>query len=129
MAAKTDRNGSTFGYTYDEIGQLKKEHHRYSYLANNQVKSITYPTLTDGSILNTAYTYNKELGWTESMTNTKGSFVLSGYSYSYDNKGNRVAVSESRNNGGTQTTSYTYDALNRLVSITRPDGGKYDVYQ
>ncbi|WP_178382411.1 hypothetical protein [Paenibacillus sp. P3E] len=29
---------------------------QYSYLVNNQVISITYPALTDGSILNTAYT-------------------------------------------------------------------------
>ncbi|KWX80493.1 hypothetical protein AMQ84_03375 [Paenibacillus riograndensis] len=105
---------------------------QYSYFANDLVKSITYPTLTDGSILKTEYTYNKALGWTESIWNTKGSAVLSGYSYGYDNNGNRVSVREVRKGSSTaQTTSYGYDALNRLVSITRPDGGKttytYDV--
>ncbi|KWX77768.1 hypothetical protein AML91_07025 [Paenibacillus jilunlii] len=105
---------------------------QYSYFANDLVKSITYPTLTDGSILKTEYTYNKALGWTESIWNTKGSEVLSGYSYGYDNNGNRVSVREVRKGSSTaQTTSYGYDALNRLVSITRPDGGKttytYDV--
>lgn len=44
---------------------------QYSYYANNQIHRITYPTLTDGSQLITTYTYNKALGWTESMTNTK----------------------------------------------------------
>ncbi len=98
---------------------------RYSYLANNLVKSITYPTLTDNSILKTEYTYNKALGWIESMSNTKGTSVLSSYSYGYDNNGNRVTVSELRKGSNTaQTTNYGYDALNRLVSITRPDGGK-----
>ncbi|MBW4085753.1 RHS repeat domain-containing protein [Paenibacillus sp. S150] len=104
---------------------------QYSYLANNQVKSITYPTLTDGSILKTEYTYSNALGWTLTMKNTKGTSVLSAYSYGYDNNGNRISVSETRLGGTAQTTSYTYDALNRLVSITRPDGGKttytYDV--
>ncbi|MNO31387.1 tRNA3(Ser)-specific nuclease WapA precursor [compost metagenome] len=104
---------------------------QYSYYANNLVNTIAYPTLTDGSKIVTTYTYNKALGWIESITNTKRSSVLSGYSYSYDNNGNRITVSESRNDGAAQTTSYTYDALNRLVSITRPDGGKttytYDV--
>lgn len=46
---------------------------QYSYFANDLVKSITYPTLTDGSTLKTEYTYNPSLGWTESMKNTKGS--------------------------------------------------------
>ncbi|MEK4046824.1 RHS repeat-associated core domain-containing protein [Paenibacillus sp. FSL H8-0048] len=104
---------------------------QYTYFGNDQVKSITYPTLTDGSTLKTEYTYNPSLGWTERMTNTKGNFVLTAYSYSYDNNGNRVAVSESRNGGGAQTTNYGYDALNRLISISRPDGGQttytYDV--
>ncbi|OKP89736.1 hypothetical protein A3848_13160 [Paenibacillus sp. P32E] len=104
---------------------------QYSYFANNLVNTIAYPTLIDGSKIVTTYTYNKALGWIESMTNTKRSSVLSGYSYSYDNNGNQITVSESRNDGAAQTTSYGYDSLNRLVSITRPDGGKttytYDV--
>ncbi|AKG34398.1 RHS repeat-associated core domain-containing protein [Paenibacillus durus] len=104
---------------------------QYSYYANDLVKSITYPPLTDGSILKTEYTYNKALGWTETVRNTKGGSVLSSYSYSYDDNGNITAVSEVRNDGVAQTTSYGYDALNRLVSITRPDGGSttytYDV--
>ncbi|MEK4852832.1 RHS repeat-associated core domain-containing protein [Paenibacillus sp. FSL H7-0756] len=104
---------------------------QYSYYTNNQIQRIVYPTLTDGSQLITTYTYNKALGWTESMENTKGSGSLSSYSYSYDNNGNRVAVRESRNGGAVQTTHYSYDALNRLISTTRPDGGQttytYDV--
>ncbi|WP_246553681.1 RHS repeat domain-containing protein [Paenibacillus tritici] len=104
---------------------------QYTYFGNDSVKSITYPTLTDGSQLITTYTYNKALGWTERMENTKGGGSLSSYSYSYDNNGNRIAVSESRNEGAEQRTNYGYDALNRLISISRPDGGQttytYDV--
>ncbi|MNB90640.1 tRNA nuclease WapA precursor [compost metagenome] len=104
---------------------------QYNYYANNLVKSITYPTLTDGSTLKTEYTYNKAMGWVETMTNSKGSNVLSSFSYGYDNNGNIVSTSEVRSNGAVQKTSYGYDALNRLTSITRPDGGSttytYDV--
>ncbi|NOU78471.1 RHS repeat protein [Paenibacillus sp. LMG 31459] len=105
---------------------------QYSYFANDLVKSIAYPALTDGSVLKTEYTYNKALGWTESVKNTKGSEVLSGYSYGYDNNGNRVRVSEIRKGSSSeQVTNYDYDALNRLVSINRPDGTQttytYDV--
>lgn len=104
---------------------------QYNYYANNLVKSITYPTLTDGSTLKTEYTYNKAMGWVETMTNSKGSNVLSSFSYGYDNNGNIVSTSEVRSNGALQKTNYGYDALNRLTSITRPDGGSttytYDV--
>ncbi|MEK4516727.1 RHS repeat-associated core domain-containing protein [Paenibacillus sp. FSL H8-0122] len=104
---------------------------QYSYYANNQIHRIVYPTLTDGSQLITTYTYNKALGWTEMMQNTKGSGSLSSYNYSYDNNGNRISVSEARNGAAAQKTNYSYDALNRLISISRPDGGQttytYDV--
>ncbi|MBP2115936.1 polymorphic toxin-type HINT domain-containing protein [Paenibacillus silagei] len=104
---------------------------QYSYYANNLVDTIVYPTLTDGSRLISKYTYNKALGWTETLTNTKGNSVLSSYSYGYDNNGNRTSVSESRNGTAAQTTYYGYDVLNRLESITRPDGSQtkytYDV--
>ncbi|WP_249899447.1 RHS repeat-associated core domain-containing protein [Paenibacillus sp. PK3_47] len=103
----------------------------YSYTANNLVNTIEYPTLTDGSKLISKYTYNKALGWTETLTNTKGGVALSSYSYGYDNNGNRTSVSESRNGSAAQTTHYLYDGLNRLETITRPDGSQtkytYDV--
>jgi RHS repeat-associated protein len=104
---------------------------QYSYYANGLVKSILYPTLTDGTILRTDYAYNKALGWIESMSNSKGGSVLSSYTYSYDNNGNITTVNEVRANGLNKKTDYDYDALNRLLSITQSDGGRttytYDV--
>ncbi|UQZ32242.1 hypothetical protein C2I18_00985 [Paenibacillus sp. PK3_47] len=97
---------------------------QYSYYANNLVDTIEYPTLTDGSKLVSKYTYNKALGWTETLTNTKGGVALSSFSYGYDNNGNRTSVSESRNESAAQTTHYLYDKLNRLETITRPDGSQ-----
>ncbi|WP_379147446.1 polymorphic toxin-type HINT domain-containing protein [Paenibacillus sp. sgz500992] len=104
------------------LSKAASDNVQYSYYANGRVKTITYPPLTDGSILKTEYTYNKALGWVESMKNTKGSSVLSGYNYSYDHNGNITAVTEVLNNGAAKTTSYGYDALNRLLSIKRPNG-------
>ncbi|MEK4063788.1 MULTISPECIES: RHS repeat-associated core domain-containing protein [unclassified Paenibacillus] len=104
------------------LSKAASDNVQYSYYANGRVKTITYPPLTDGSILKTEYTYNKALGWIESMKNTKGSSVLSGYNYSYDHNGNITAVTEVLNNGAAKTTSYGYDALNRLLSIKRPNG-------
>ncbi|AIQ73013.1 RHS repeat-associated core domain-containing protein [Paenibacillus odorifer] len=103
---------------------------QYNYTGVNLVKSISYPTLTDGSTLMTVYTYNKALNWVESVTNQKGGRVLSKYVYGYDNNGNITSVTETKNNNvtqDTQTTTYEYDALNRLISTVRP-GGSRDAY-
>ncbi|OMD57045.1 hypothetical protein BSK48_31025, partial [Paenibacillus odorifer] len=50
--------------------------------------------------------------------------------YGYDNNGNITSVTETKNNNvtqDTQTTTYGYDALNRLISTVRP-GGSRDAY-
>ncbi|GGG06060.1 hypothetical protein GCM10010912_58370 [Paenibacillus albidus] len=82
-------------------------------------------------MLKTGYTYNKALNWMESVTNTKGSTVLSKYVYGYDNNGNITSATETKSNGATQTTTYAYDALNRLTTTVHPGGGRdtytYDV--
>nr|WP_246354274.1 RHS repeat-associated core domain-containing protein [Paenibacillus phytohabitans] len=127
---KVQTNGSA------ALSSSASDNAQYSYNANGQVKLITYPTLTDGSLLKTEYTHNKALGWVESVQNTKSGGILSRYVYTYDRNGNISAVSETRNavastTGTAKTTTYGYDALNRLVSIARPDGGStvytYDV--
>ncbi|WP_245863939.1 RHS repeat domain-containing protein [Paenibacillus donghaensis] len=104
---------------------------QYSYTGNGLVQSITYPALTDGSVLKTEYTYNKALNWVESVTNKKGSMILSKYVYGYDNNGNITSSTETKSDGTTQTTSYAYDALNRLTTTVHPGGGRdsytYDV--
>ncbi|OGX61529.1 MAG: hypothetical protein A2189_00920 [Paenibacillus sp. RIFOXYA1_FULL_44_5] len=101
----------------------------YEYEPNGQVKSITYPTLADGSILKTTNTYDS-LNRLATVTNAKGNTVLSAYSYSYDDNNNMVSKTETVNQV-TQTSSYTYDKLNRLLSMTRPGGSvvnyTYDV--
>ncbi|WP_019909195.1 RHS repeat domain-containing protein [Paenibacillus sp. HW567] len=93
----------------------------YSYFANGQVQSITYPTLTDNSILKTEYTYNKALNWLESVTNKKGNSIISQFQYIYDNNGNVVSIVETKPDGSRQVANYAYDALNRL-SITNRNG-------
>ncbi|OMD59080.1 hypothetical protein BSK48_30320 [Paenibacillus odorifer] len=104
---------------------------QYVYSANNLVKFIIYPTLTDGSVLRTEYAYNKALNWVESITNQKGSSVLSRYVYGYDNNGNVISIKETKKDGTEQTTTFAYDALNRLIATVHPGGGRdgytYDV--
>lgn len=95
----------------------------YDYYALGMIKSITYPTLLDNTILKTEYQYDA-LNRLKSVKNSKNAQNLSSYSYEYDNNSNVVAVTESlmRENG--RTTNYMYDNLNRLLKVIRPDGGE-----
>ncbi|GGI45787.1 hypothetical protein GCM10008018_13870 [Paenibacillus marchantiophytorum] len=92
----------------------------YEYYANGQVKTITYPTLSDGSVLKTVNTYDA-LNRLHTVTNTKGNTTLSIYSYEYDDNNNITSKTETVNQV-TNTTNYSYDALNRLRRINRQDG-------
>lgn len=80
-------------YTYDSSDRLTKE--------------------VKGNIT-TEYTYNLA-GLVTNMTNKNGSTVLSKYDYTYNYDGNVATKSV---NG--QTTSYTYDPMNRLISEVEP---------
>ncbi|WP_171717202.1 RHS repeat domain-containing protein [Paenibacillus phytohabitans] len=102
----------------------------YEYFPTGSVKSITYPTLADGSVLKSEYTYDA-LNRISTLVNKKGATVLSSYIYLSDNNGNITYITESVNNGASRTTTtYTYDKLNRLESISRAAGSsiyKYDL--
>ena len=56
------------------------------------------------------------------LANKHGGTFINSYNYAYDGNGNLVAKLDI---GG--TTTYTYDALNRLASVTEP-GGKVTEY-
>ncbi|WP_138752825.1 RHS repeat domain-containing protein [Paenibacillus sinopodophylli] len=93
---------------------------KYTYYPNGRVKSLSYPPLMDGSILKTEYVYDK-LERLDTITNKKGSTLLSSYSYKYDNNGNIETVLQSEVNQMLKVKSYTYDKLNRLLTITSVD--------
>jgi RHS repeat-associated protein len=90
---------------------------QYMYEPNGRIRSIVYPKLTDGSSLKTEYTYTS-FNQIKTVTNTKGSTVLSMFSYTYDDNGNIDSKTESGVEHAAQTSYYAYDKLNRLQSIT-----------
>lgn len=93
---------------------------KYGYYPNGQLDTVSYPPLSDGTIISSKYTYDA-LGRLKTLINTKGGTVLSSYSYEYDNNGNITVVTEATPLGSKSST-YTYDKLNRLETITRSDG-------
>ncbi|MFU1796223.1 RHS repeat-associated core domain-containing protein [Paenibacillus azoreducens] len=89
---------------------------KYEYEADGKLKSITYPTLANGAIIKSEYTYDS-IGRLLKVVNKKNTEILSQYQYTYDNNGNITTVTD-----GTGATSYAYDKLNRLTQVTRPSG-------
>ena len=93
---------------------------RYEYYDDGKLKSVTYPALTDNTILKSEYVYDG-LSRLTSLTNYKGTEILSSYAYTYDNNGNILATNETV--GTTQNSStYTYDKLNRIASVSGTKG-------
>ena len=93
---------------------------RYEYYADGKLKTVTYPALTDNSILKSEYVYDG-LSRLTSLTNYKGTDVLSSYAYTYDNNGNILTVNETVGEAQNCTT-YTYDKLNRIASVAGTKG-------
>jgi len=112
----TDAKGNIATRVYDRAGRLYQiisgsDVTTYTYMDNGSLELLTYP-----NGLTAEYTYydNNKL---HTLANKSGNTILSAYNYAYDGCGN--LVTELDIDG---TTTYTYDELNRLESVTEPDG-------
>ena len=112
--------GSTTS-TYDEAGnQLTKTDARgittsFSYDALDRMLSISYPSSTE----NITYVYDEGVygkGRLSSISDQSGIT-----SYSYDARGNTVAVTRSIG-GQSYTVNYGYNGADRLINMTYPSG-------
>ncbi len=106
----------TESYTYTPNGNLDTivsdgKTFDYDYYDTGYVKSIAYP-----GGLETVYEYDN-INRVTKLTTTKNGNVINTFEYEYDNNGN--TTKEIRNG---ETTSYSYDSLNRLISVTYSDG-------
>ncbi|WP_411347185.1 RHS repeat-associated core domain-containing protein [Paenibacillus sp. WLX2291] len=96
---------------------------QYDYTPLGQVKQITFPTLSDGSVLKETMNYDP-LNRLTDLTNTRGGTTLSLYRYTYDANGNILTVQEQQQGSDAKTSNYGYDKLGRLVNVKRADGSE-----
>ncbi len=124
----TDPEGATTSYEYDgknrlktattEAGTPQAKTTTYSYFPDDLLQSVSYP-----NAVTAIHAYDSANRLT-SLTNTRAGATISAYAYTYDDNGNRETQVET-NGGTTETTTYGYDALNRLAHITYPADGDY----
>jgi RHS repeat-associated protein len=87
----------------------------YEYWPDSLLKSVTYPNGTAAS-----YEYDRADRLVHLTVERAGTLIVS-YEYDYDENGNRKSQVET-NGGEAETTSYGYDDLDRLISVSYPDG-------
>ena len=109
LISYTNFNGQTTTFEYDNDNRFVQKQ-----LPEGTTETFSYSSegfrLTAGA---ESYTYNSR-GWLLTANTASGEVI----SYSYDTAGNRTAIATPSG-----TTSYSYDKLNRLESVTAPDGG------
>ncbi len=115
--SSTDPLGNITLKVYDKNGRLSKviadgNTTTYSYYDNGSLASVIYP---NGS--GEYYTYYND-NLLKTLTNKKSDgTVIDSYSYIYDGANNITSKTDIKG-----ATGYSYDKLNRLYTVTEPDG-------
>lgn len=122
LLTKTDRNGHVINYGYDFLNRLASKTYpdstvvNYAYDLANRLTQVSDPTGTYG------FTYDKMNRLTQ--TSTAYSFIMGKtftVGFAYDAASNRTSMTDPQNAG----TTYAYDTLNRLITLTYPTSTNY----
>src|SRR5262249_13650112 len=114
----TDPGSLVTSYSYDGQNRLASVTTAggttsYTYFPDDLLQTVSY---SNGVTATHSYDKADRL---LSIANARGASVVSSFAYTYDRKGNRLSQVEV-NGGPAETTTYTYDALDRLWTVTYP---------
>jgi len=117
LTSKTDRKNQLITYTYDQLNRLTQKAYpdtstvNYTYDNDSRLTQVTDPTGT--------YQFMFDNMGRLTGTSTQYAFLTSRSfttSYGYDAASNRISFTDPENG----TSSYVYDTLNRLQTLTPP---------
>lgn len=115
LLSTTDRNGQTFNFSYDGIGNITEKSLSDGTNAETTTYGLTGQVLTRQNPVTTiSYTYNNK-GQLATETDSSAGTTKA---YTYDANGNRASFTLTRNGTTEINQSYTYDKLNRLISVS-----------
>jgi len=115
LMSTTDRNGQTFNFTYDGMGNLTSKALADGTNAETATYGLTGQLLSKENGQSTiSYTYNNK-GQLVSESDTATGATKT---YTYDANGNRTGFTLTRNGTAEISQTYAYDKLNRLVSVS-----------
>ena len=132
LISETDRNGRTAEFVYDDVDRLVSETWieanssiantiEYTYGKTSKLLSV----VDDFSAL--TWTYDaRDRAITESNTGTLGTPEVL-LEYTYDAVGNVLSITDTIEGVAGAVTSYRYDALNRMESISQTGAGGFAV--
>jgi RHS repeat-associated protein len=118
VANETNEIGSTYKYSYDAEGrQIKATNPDNSTITTTYNDTANTKTVVDenGNKVIYGYDWNSRLIWVKEY-NTSTNYYFT--NYTYDLSGNLLSQKDAKSN----TTSYTYDDLNRLIQTNYPGG-------
>ena len=115
LMSTTDRNGQTFNFSYDGLGNLTSKSLADGTNAETSTYGLTGQVLSKENGNSTiSYTYNNK-GQLVSESDTATGTTKT---YTYDANGNRTGFTLARNGNTEINQTYAYDKLNRLVSVS-----------
>ncbi|MEM1181413.1 MAG: RHS repeat-associated core domain-containing protein, partial [Acidobacteriota bacterium] len=115
-----DPDGQVTTYAYDALNRMESVATAagvttYDYLRNGLLSEIAYPNGTSAT-----YTHD-DANRVRMIVNRHQAAEVSSFEYSYDLNGNRTRQVENQFGLGFETTTYTYDLADRLLSVTYPE--------
>lgn len=138
FAAGADSIASDISYTYDSMNRKADEyqkidtahtaHIHFNYDPNgNKVKEIHYVDIAESQFLEYSYDYDyagrmKSESGAFKVANGSGGFDVNGSyakTYVYDDEGN-LTKQQVENGNGTDVTTYAYNYLNKVITMTEP---------
>ncbi len=111
-------NGMVLDYSYDSLGRLMEITEsgqtiaKYTYDA---LSRVVRRDLQNGTF--STYTYDDSSRLLDLINSKSTSEIISRFTYTYDNVGNRVSVTTLEG-----TTQYIYDQINQLTHVVLPSG-------